>query len=130
MSNKDITVLRKLLLEHRPQEAIIGKAVELIREMADRPAAQNTIGKQISTIVVPRNITQSAKSGYYSNVTTHKVAIPDLVSVLPGEPFAVANISVETVSENTRPMVVPKVGRNHPCPCGSGVKYKRCHGRK
>lgn len=21
-----------------------------------------------------------------------------------------------------------KVGRNHPCPCGSGVKYKRCHG--
>ena len=22
-----------------------------------------------------------------------------------------------------------KVGRNDPCPCGSGVKYKRCHGR-
>jgi hypothetical protein len=22
-----------------------------------------------------------------------------------------------------------KVGRNAPCPCGSGVKYKRCHGR-
>ena len=24
---------------------------------------------------------------------------------------------------------VPKVGRNEPCPCGSGVKYKKCHGR-
>ena len=23
----------------------------------------------------------------------------------------------------------PKVGRNQPCPCGSGKKYKRCHGR-
>lgn len=23
----------------------------------------------------------------------------------------------------------PKVGRNHPCPCGSGKKYKHCHGR-
>ena len=23
---------------------------------------------------------------------------------------------------------VPKVGRNNPCPCGSGKKYKRCHG--
>lgn len=23
----------------------------------------------------------------------------------------------------------PKVGRNDPCPCGSGKKYKRCHGR-
>jgi preprotein translocase subunit SecA len=24
---------------------------------------------------------------------------------------------------------VPKVGRNEPCPCGSGKKYKQCHGR-
>ena len=23
----------------------------------------------------------------------------------------------------------PKVGRNDPCPCGSGLKYKKCHGR-
>jgi SEC-C motif-containing protein len=23
----------------------------------------------------------------------------------------------------------PKVGRNDPCPCGSGKKYKHCHGR-
>ena len=22
-----------------------------------------------------------------------------------------------------------KVGRNDPCPCGSGKKYKKCHGR-
>jgi len=27
-----------------------------------------------------------------------------------------------TVSEE------PKVGRNEPCPCGSGKKYKKCHG--
>lgn len=24
----------------------------------------------------------------------------------------------------------PKVGRNDPCPCGSGKKYKKCHGRE
>src|SRR5690606_32014849 len=32
-----------------------------------------------------------------------------------------------------RPMVeapVPKVGANQACPCGSGEKYKRCHGRR
>jgi preprotein translocase subunit SecA len=23
---------------------------------------------------------------------------------------------------------LPKVGRNDPCPCGSGKKYKKCHG--
>ena len=26
-----------------------------------------------------------------------------------------------------RPMT--KVGRNDPCPCGSGKKYKQCHGK-
>jgi uncharacterized protein len=30
---------------------------------------------------------------------------------------------VETVRRET-----PKVGRNDPCPCGSGRKYKQCHG--
>ncbi|MEP6571173.1 MAG: preprotein translocase subunit SecA [Gemmatimonadota bacterium] len=25
--------------------------------------------------------------------------------------------------------VVPEVGRNDPCPCGSGKKYKKCHGQ-
>ena len=25
--------------------------------------------------------------------------------------------------------VAPKVGRNEPCPCGSGKKFKHCHGR-
>jgi preprotein translocase subunit SecA len=25
--------------------------------------------------------------------------------------------------------VDPKIGRNDPCPCGSGKKYKQCHGQ-
>ncbi|MBT7153787.1 MAG: SEC-C domain-containing protein, partial [Deltaproteobacteria bacterium] len=24
----------------------------------------------------------------------------------------------------------PKIGRNQPCPCGSGKKYKKCCGKK
>ncbi|HEX6708143.1 MAG TPA: preprotein translocase subunit SecA [Albitalea sp.] len=31
--------------------------------------------------------------------------------------------------EDTRLAAMPKVGRNDPCPCGSGKKYKLCHGR-
>ncbi|MCJ8346888.1 SEC-C domain-containing protein, partial [bacterium] len=27
------------------------------------------------------------------------------------------------------PLKAEKVGRNDPCPCGSGKKYKRCHGK-
>jgi len=35
------------------------------------------------------------------------------------------------VAERAQPFVRPgdKVGRNDPCPCGSGKKYKQCHGR-
>jgi uncharacterized protein len=38
------------------------------------------------------------------------------------------------VAEFTRPRLPvartsPKVGRNDPCPCGSGRKFKQCHGR-
>ncbi len=31
---------------------------------------------------------------------------------------------VETIKRE-----MPKVGRNDPCPCGSGKKYKQCHGK-
>lgn len=30
---------------------------------------------------------------------------------------------------STYPSLFKKVGRNEPCPCGSGLKFKRCHGR-
>lgn len=32
-------------------------------------------------------------------------------------------------SAKKRPVKVEKVGRNDPCPCGSGKKYKNCHGK-
>jgi len=34
-----------------------------------------------------------------------------------------APVKVATIVRET-----PKVGRNDPCPCGSGKKYKKCHG--
>ncbi len=39
----------------------------------------------------------------------------NMVSSAPDKP--------QTIVRNT-----PKVGRNDPCPCGSGKKYKQCHG--
>jgi preprotein translocase subunit SecA len=31
-------------------------------------------------------------------------------------------------AKSSKPATSDKVGRNDPCPCGSGKKYKRCHG--
>ena len=33
-------------------------------------------------------------------------------------------------SKGQIPQVVYKPGRNDPCPCGSGLKYKKCHGKR
>ncbi len=48
---------------------------------------------------------------------------------LPEEP--VAELSSEQLEPQQQPFVrhQPKVGRNEPCPCGSGKKYKQCHGK-
>ena len=47
-------------------------------------------------------------------------------------PASSTNSNVQRSSEKT-PQTVrrdkPKVGRNEPCPCGSGKKYKHCHGK-
>ena len=36
---------------------------------------------------------------------------------------------LDSVIDSFEPyMAPPKTGRNEPCPCGSGKKYKKCHG--
>jgi len=59
-----------------------------------------------------------------------------MVGTAPAAPTAAAVASRPRAGEpaeaqpQLRPVQrsVPKVGRNDPCPCGSGKKYKKCHG--
>ena len=36
---------------------------------------------------------------------------------------------IEKKPQKTSPAIWGKVGRNSQCPCGSGKKYKNCHGK-
>lgn len=38
-------------------------------------------------------------------------------------------VTDNTEGQHTAASQMPKVGRNEPCPCGSGKKYKQCHGK-
>ncbi|KAF1295774.1 preprotein translocase subunit SecA [Enterococcus sp. JM4C] len=38
-------------------------------------------------------------------------------------------VEKSNTSDKKSPVQVNKVGRNDPCPCGSGKKFKNCHGR-
>ena len=53
---------------------------------------------------------------------------------LPGEdgfetPEGETTEGTEYVGEETNPYAGQNIGRNQACPCGSGKKYKHCHGR-
>ncbi|HPM27608.1 MAG TPA: preprotein translocase subunit SecA [bacterium] len=50
------------------------------------------------------------------------------VSVVIREPSGGASLPVEGNASIATP-AGEKIGRNDPCPCGSGKKYKKCHGR-
>jgi preprotein translocase subunit SecA len=49
----------------------------------------------------------------------------------PQAAVAIANASAAATASAAQPMIrsTQKVGRNDPCPCGSGKKYKHCHGK-
>ena len=58
-----------------------------------------------------------------SRYKTQKSELPTASNPMEG-----ANTQQE--QSKPQPVVVEKrVGRNDPCPCGSGKKYKQCHGR-
>jgi hypothetical protein len=45
-----------------------------------------------------------------------------------GEQFEHSDLRRAQVSDAIWDSKIPKVGRNDPCPCQSGIKYKKCHG--
>ena len=70
-----------------------------------------------------------------------KANLPDQTSVKQEQSFSqenlqtgrqdvVSNPANRTKKQKVQPVrVEQKVGRNEPCPCGSGKKYKQCHGK-
>ncbi|MDF2608326.1 MAG: preprotein translocase subunit SecA, partial [Bacillales bacterium] len=58
------------------------------------------------------------KAQIYNNLEREEVAKGEAVNPKEDE------------NKKRKPMVKQsEVGRNEPCPCGSGKKYKNCHGR-
>lgn len=64
-----------------------------------------------------------------SAIPAESAAIVFPLSQVVVEAFDAA-VSLRRPGQNLAPIVrdEPKVGRNDPCPCGSGKKWKRCHG--
>ncbi|NBX15097.1 MAG: preprotein translocase subunit SecA, partial [Betaproteobacteria bacterium] len=63
--------------------------------------------------------------------------IEQAAQVLEERAESISNVTYtapdETGQQQTQPQfqssLIAPVGRNEPCPCGSGKKYKHCHGK-
>jgi preprotein translocase subunit SecA len=106
--------------QKNPKQEYKREAFDLFSQMLDTVKMEVT--RQLMTVRVQSQaqVEQAAEAieaqaGHLSNVTyTH-----------PNEDGSVSRVAdPATVAED-----VPKVGRNDPCPCGSGKKYKLCHGK-
>ena len=67
----------------------------------------------------------STEYGVSENLKNEAAAVPAGAAVAAGASAAggEAAATMKTITRDT-----PRVGRNDPCPCGSGKKYKKCHG--
>jgi hypothetical protein len=125
--------LLTLLRENRPPQALVDKGVEILRDVAKSNKSRNTIGKQCTSIVLPSDPKATPLGNYHSFKPTHKTYLPSHIVArgAEGGSFIIDSpeFHVEDSSGNPEILNVPKVRRNWPCPCGSGKKYKKCHGQ-
>lgn len=64
----------------------------------------------------------------YAKQTTSSAEAPQQIEGSQGYQQAIQN-SVNQPVKQAPVVAEDKIGRNEPCPCGSGKKYKQCHGK-
>jgi uncharacterized protein YecA (UPF0149 family) len=67
-------------------------------------------------------------SPHYLRTSRSQTAVPKVEAAPPRTPVLVLESADMDVIGAVEEPESPKVGRNDPCPCGSGKKYKKCHG--
>jgi preprotein translocase subunit SecA len=111
--------------QKQPKQEYKREAFELFGQLLD--AVKNDVTKVLMTVKVQsgEQLEQAAEA-----MEDRAESIANVTYSAPTETGDVQT----TVDEDTVPRfgatgAVQRVGRNEPCPCGSGKKYKHCHGK-
>ena len=126
ISKFDGARLREMLVQAKPAGALVDKVVDTIQNAADSPLSKNMVGKQCTSIVIPMEPNAGIVAGYHSAKVKNKLYMPSFVVSTANCSLTDEGAHIEQLDASAPPLVVPKVGRNEPCPCGSGKKYKKC----
>lgn len=141
------------ILHELPELATDSASADMLRELpeASRPLFGWVAGFQYATTVFPDLITLADEPVVEALDRVFRHLPPDtdedravLRALDEAHPFKSVDAAVEDLvlavgelwelTREARFRVAPvrrdqpKVGRNEPCPCGSGKKYKQCHG--
>ena len=106
--------------QKQPKQEYKREAFELFGQMLD--AVKNEVTKILMTVRIQSNEEAAAAA---VELESRAERISNVTYTAPTE---TGGVEIK-VDETTMPVEVPRVGRNEPCPCGSGKKYKQCHGK-
>jgi hypothetical protein len=79
VSKDQYSRLERLVGEVRPPHAIVGCALKIMHAASDAAVTQQTVGKQITVIIIPSDPSESPWCGAESNVPTNDVFMPDML---------------------------------------------------
>jgi SEC-C motif len=120
--------LHRLLAEHRPPKAVINKAVAVVRDAAKSPKSKGTVGEECSSLTLSVDYNTPAQAGYHTPHAGDTIAVPGLVEARGGSFGSMLMMDARMQMTGTA-VSIPNTPRNARCPCGSGLKFKKCHGR-
>jgi len=132
--------------QKNPKQEYKREAFELFAAMLDAVKLEVTRIVMNVQIQSPEQLEQAAEQyeeqgSHLDNVEFRHADYSDsnaatAVAAAPVAADAAAAMIGNAMSQGAHPAgagaptdAVPKVGRNDPCPCGSGKKYKQCHGK-
>ena len=106
--------------QKQPKQEYKREAFELFGQLLD--SVKNEVTRILMTVRVQsgEQIEQAAEA-----MESKAEHIANVTYTAPTETGGVET----TLDTATQVAAVPRVGRNEPCPCGSGKKYKHCHGK-
>jgi len=106
--------------QKQPKQEYKREAFELFGQLLD--SVKNEVTKVLLTVRVQSSEQLEQAADEMESRAEH---IANVTYTAPTETGEVQT----TVDTATQVAAVPRVGRNEPCPCGSGKKYKHCHGK-
>ncbi len=118
--------------QKQPKQEYKREAFELFGQLLD--SVKNEVTKVLMTVRVQSSeqLEQAAE-----DLEQRAERIANVTYTAPDETGAAASVVDEATARRTAAGAaaavaagdMPRVGRNDPCPCGSGKKYKQCHGK-